>query len=40
MTRVHMGKILHSRDYHNHAVLASAVGHLSALVETLTKVGR
>ena len=37
VTRVHMGKIVHSRDYHNHAVLASAVGRLSALVERLTK---
>ena len=37
VSTVRNGKIVASRDYHNHAVLAGVMGRLPALVETLTK---
>jgi uncharacterized protein len=37
VTTVRNGKIVASRDYHNHAVLAGVTGRLPSLVETLTK---
>lgn len=37
VTTVRNGKIVASRDYHNHAILAGVVGRLPALVETFTK---
>jgi uncharacterized protein len=37
VTRVRNGKIVVSRDYHNHAVLAGVMGRLPSLVETLSK---
>jgi ketosteroid isomerase-like protein len=37
VTTVRNGKIVASRDYHNHAVLAGAMGRLPSLLETLTK---
>jgi ketosteroid isomerase-like protein len=37
VTTVRNGKIVHSRDYHNHAVLAGVMGRLPALLETLSK---
>ena len=37
VTTVRNGKIAASRDYHNHAVLAGALGRLPSLVKTLTK---
>jgi ketosteroid isomerase-like protein len=36
VTRVRDGKIVASRDYHNHAVLAGAIGRLASLAEILT----
>jgi uncharacterized protein len=40
VTRVRNGKIVASRDYHNHAVLAAVMGRLPAVVEALSKGGR
>jgi uncharacterized protein len=37
VTRVRNGKIVASRDYHNHAVLAGVMGRLPSLVEALSK---
>jgi len=37
VTTVRNGKIVVSRDYHNHAVLAGVMGRLQSLVEALTK---
>jgi ketosteroid isomerase-like protein len=37
VTTVRNGKIVASRDYHNHAILASAVGRLPSLVEAMSK---
>ena len=39
VTRVRNGKIVASRDYHNHAVLAGVMGRLPSLVEALSKGG-
>jgi ketosteroid isomerase-like protein len=39
VTRVRNGKIVSSRDYHNHAVLAAVMGRLPSLVEALSKGG-
>lgn len=37
VTRVRSGKIVASRDYHNHAVLAGVMGRLPSVVEALSK---
>jgi len=37
VTTVRDGKILRSRDYHNHAILAGLMGRLPSLLEVLTK---
>jgi uncharacterized protein len=39
VTRVRNGKIVASRDYHNHAILADVMGRLPSLVEALSKGG-
>jgi uncharacterized protein len=39
VSTVRNGEIVASRDYHNHALLADAVGRLSALVSALTEAG-
>lgn len=37
VTRVRNGKIVASRDYHNHAVLAAVMGRLPSVVEAMSK---
>jgi ketosteroid isomerase-like protein len=37
VTRVRNGKIVGSRDYHNHAVLAAVLGLLPSVVEAMSK---
>lgn len=37
VSRIRNGKIVHSRDYHNHAVLAEVTGRLAAAVAALTE---
>ena len=37
VSRVRNGKIVESRDYHNHALTANVMGRLSILVEALTE---
>lgn len=39
VSRVRDGKIMTSRDYHNHAVLADAMGLLPSVVASLTDTG-
>lgn len=39
VSRVHHGQIVESRDYHNHLLLADAIGRLPELVSALTNRG-